>query len=115
MESMLDFLLPPPQPNTKIKRNSSIELLRVLAILMIISMHLMGKWWTTSSVVNRELIIFLNSFFNTGNSLFILISGYYRVNFKLEKMVHLWFQTLTYTIPLFFRLFANFGAHSAKA
>lgn len=69
---------------------------------MIISMHLMGKWWTTSSVVNRELIIFFNSFFNTGSSLFILISGYYRLNFKLEKMVHLWFQTLTYTIPLFF-------------
>lgn len=100
---MLNFrLFFPPQPNTKIKRNSSIELLRMLAILMIISMHLMGKWWTTSSVVNREIIIFFNSFFNTGNSLFILISGYYRVNFKLEKMVHLWFQTLTYTIPLFF-------------
>lgn len=88
--------------NIQAKRNSSVELLRIFAILMIISMHLMGKWWTTSSIINRELILFFNSFFNTGSSLFILISGYYRLNFKIEKALHLWFQTLTYTIPLLF-------------
>lgn len=65
-------------------------------------MHLMGKWWNTENVVNREIIILLNAIFNIGPNLFVLITGYYGVHFKVEKLVHLWSMTLTYTIPMLF-------------
>ncbi len=65
-------------------------------------MHLMGKWWNTSSMVNREVIVLLNALFNTGTSMFILISGYYGIRLKFRKVFHLWFMTWTYTVPIFF-------------
>lgn len=102
----------PPVGSVSLSRNSSIELLRIFAILMIISMHLMGNWWSTENAVNREIIVLLNALFNVGSSLFILVSGYYGIKFKPHKVFHLWFMTLTYTIPIFFMNYwitGNFG------
>lgn len=82
----------------KIKRQSNFELLRIVAILMIVSMHLMGEMMQTRSFVNRELIIFFNAAFNVSTSLFILISGYFGLHFKTEKLIHLWILTLSYSV-----------------
>lgn len=82
----------------KIKRLSNFELLRIVAILMIVSMHLMGEMMQTRSFVNRELIIFFNAAFNVSTSLFILISGYFGLHFKKEKLIHLWILTLSYSV-----------------
>lgn len=101
---IMSSILPPSRPSDC--RNSSVESLRIIAIIMIISMHLMGKWWQTHSMINREMIIFLNAIFNTGNTLFILISGYYGIKLRARKVFRLWFMTLTYTIPLFFLTWA---------
>ena len=92
----------PPLSEHANTRNSSVELLRIVAIVMIISLHLMGKWWNTGNMVNREIIVFLNAIFNTGSSMFILISGYYGIRCRFQKVFHLWFMTWTYTVPLFF-------------
>lgn len=81
-------------------RNSNVELLRIVSIIMIISMHLMSPWRSTSNMINREFIIFLNVIFNTSSTLFILISGYYGLRFKVDKLIHLWFMALTYTVPV---------------
>jgi len=67
-------------------RQSNFELLRLVAIFLIATMHAMGQVFDTTSIVNRELIIFINSFANTGVSLFILISGYFGIKFKKERL-----------------------------
>lgn len=83
---------------SKVTRQSNFELLRIVAILMIVSMHLMGEMMQSRSLVNRELIVFFNAAFNVSTSLFILISGYFGLHFKKEKLIHLWILTLSYSL-----------------
>lgn len=68
-------------------RQSNFEFLRLIAIFLIATMHAMGEVFDTTSLVNRELILFINSFANTGVSLFILISGYFGIKFKKERLL----------------------------
>ena len=58
----------------------------MIAIFLIATMHAMGQVFDTTSLINRELIVFINSFANTGVSLFILISGYFGIKFKKERL-----------------------------
>ena len=67
-------------------RQSNFELLRLIAIFLIATMHAMGQVFDTTSLINRALIVFINSFANTGVSLFILISGYFGIKFKKERL-----------------------------
>lgn len=78
-----------------IKRKSNIELLRIIAILMVILSHfnLFGDYGTFSS--NTNIINFiLRNIFSVGaisNGIFIIISGYFLINYynneKLYKKV----------------------------
>lgn len=44
------------------QRNSTIELLRILCILMIVFMHLVGIWWDyCDNLFDKEFVIFVNS------------------------------------------------------
>lgn len=72
---------------SKTERESGFELLRIISIILIVSMHAMAPAFKTSNIVNRELIIAINSISNIGVSLFILISGYYGIRFRLEKLI----------------------------
>lgn len=68
------------------QRNSTIELLRVLCILMIVFMHLVGIWWDfCDNLFDKEFIIFVNSLCNCAVTIFMLISGYYGIRFNLKK------------------------------
>lgn len=45
------------------QRNSTIELLRILCILMIVFMHLVGIWWDyCDNLFDKEFVIFVNSY-----------------------------------------------------
>lgn len=89
------------------QRNSSVELLRLLCIVGIIGMHLFRPFVETQDVLKTEFILLWNSIFNTGVSIFILISGYYGIRFKWEKLFSLiavifFYSATTCLIEIFF-------------
>lgn len=93
-------------------RNSSIELLRIISMLMIISMHVLGvHYMEPTKLVDREFVLFINSFCNAGVTIFVLISGYYGIRFKMERLMYMANQTWFYSLLLFgvgFLLFHRF-------
>ena len=81
------------------QRNSTIELLRVLCILMIVFMHLVGIWWDfCDNLFDKEFIIFVNSLCNCAVTIFMLISGYYGIRFNLKKIIRFEMMVLFYSI-----------------
>lgn len=88
-------------------RNSSLELLRILCILGILCMHLCGIFSTSDNFLTLLQLNAVNSLFNICVSVFILISGYFGITRKLDKMFSLWcivifYSILSTIIPLFF-------------
>ena len=88
-------------------REANMELLRIVAMLMVITLHCVGRGLLLNnsviSNVNLLLIQFLDSFSLTANSLFILLTGYYYIGkkFNLRKILSLWGKTLFYCILIF--------------
>lgn len=90
------------------KRNSSIELLRIICIFGIILMHTIAYGGNELSEMNRYLLIFVNCFTNLGVTCFMLISGYFGVRFQLEKLVKLDLMIIFYSfVHLGIRLFLD--------
>lgn len=56
-------------------RNSNIELLRIICILMIVTMHVFGEFRDVSDPLFRNTSVFINAFCNSGVTIFVLISG----------------------------------------
>lgn len=79
------------------KRNSSFELLRIFCIYGIVSMHSFGHLLATASGVERVYACCINSVFNMGVTLFMLISGYFAIHFSVKKMVKLFFVVTAYS------------------
>lgn len=90
------------------RRNSSIELLRIISIALILSMHTLGPYWGTENFLNKEWIIFINAIGNAGVSIFVLISGFYGIHFKSHKFFGLVNLVLFYSVfQLFFQVFSG--------
>ena len=70
------------------QRNSSLELLRVLCIFGIISMHSFGPFLSNCSGINLVYGTFINSVFNMGVTIFMLITGYFGTQFS-KKVVRI--------------------------
>lgn len=83
---------------TQQRRNSSIELLRLICILGIITMHTFGRFYQTATGINLLYGTLINSVFNMGVSIFMLISGYYGIKFSIEKVIKIEIMVLTYSI-----------------
>lgn len=79
-------------------RKSNFELFRLFCIFGIVVMHAMGNIDTSLSVWNTESHIFVNALFNTGVTCFILISGYFGIKFRLEKLIEMDFMVIFYTV-----------------
>lgn len=75
------------------QRKSNLELLRILAMLMIIMSHYAKHSGFESSIffTNKFIIDILSAFGKLGVALFILISGYFnkKMNFKVKKLLDL--------------------------
>lgn len=81
------------------KRNSSFELLRIIAIIFIGFLHSMGIAYKGQlSEANNLLGDVINAVCNTGVCCFILISGYYGIRFKAGRFVQLCILTTLYSI-----------------
>lgn len=95
--------------NTKVLRNSNIECLRIIAMLMIIASHFSihggFSFDTTFISVNRFYYQFLQIGGKIGVNLFILISGYFLVNskqFDWKKVALLWGEIIFYSVVIYF-------------
>ena len=82
-------------------RNSSIELLRIVAILLIVMMHSAGYGIASADTGTRIGVIAINSAGNMGVTIFILISGYFGIHFRPSKLIKLWAMMLVYSVGIF--------------
>lgn len=82
----------------KNERNSSFELLRLLCIFGIITMHTFAGIDTGASPFNMAVHVLVNSLFNTGVTCFILISGYFGIRFDLKKLIRLDMMIIFFTL-----------------
>lgn len=80
------------------KRNSSIELLRIICIFGIIFMHTIAYGGEKIALYNRYILIFVNCFTNLGVTCFMLISGYFGVKFDLAKLIKLDLMVIFYSL-----------------
>ena len=94
------------ESNTKKVRKSNFELLRILAMFGIVIVHLQGKgiWFPPNSPITPIFImghIFDSGWLaQTGNWIFVLISGYFicTSEFSYRKVLKLWFQIYTISV-----------------
>jgi surface polysaccharide O-acyltransferase-like enzyme len=100
----------------KTKRNSNIELLRVVAMIMIVAHHFTGVGSNLTPLLaesfsfgwepsfNKILIQFFAMGGKIGVDLFMIISGYFMVKQKSSatKIINLWTQVAFYSIVLYF-------------
>lgn len=101
---------------TKKTRQTNIEVLRILAMFMIIALHYLGKGNTLLPYQNEGfnqngfLSWTLESLSFVSVNIYILISGYFLVDskFKLEKILQLWLQMFFYSAGIF-AIFKIFG------
>lgn len=86
-------------------RSVSLDLLRVLAMLMIVVGHAIthGKAGDNSNGLVSMIISFLNTLSTPATDVFILISGYFLINssFRFKKLFLLWGQVVFYSVGLF--------------
>lgn len=77
------------------KRSGNIELMRIIAMLFIISHHLLVhgmKIWENSTW-NNFVLLSIDSCFFIGVNVFVLISGYCGIKFNLKKLFYLYILT----------------------
>lgn len=82
-------------------RQSNIELLRIIAMIFIISFHmtLYEKTMYTGSIKKTIFSTILSSLGLIGVNIFILITGYFQIEqkFKAKKILKIWLQTVFYS------------------
>lgn len=79
-------------------RESNFELLRILCIFGIVSMHTFGQFYNECVGINLIYGLLINSFFNTGVTLFILISGYFGIRGTVKKAIGLEITVICYSV-----------------
>lgn len=102
------------QNANKKNRNSNIEILRIIAMIMIVAHHF--ELYAVYNVFNNsELMSYVNIVIRAkgkiGVDIFILISGYFLIKSKInvKRVLKLWLQILFYSIGimLVFKIFIN--------
>ena len=105
--------------NSLSARNSSIELLRVFAMIMIVSCHFAThgdfSFDTKFLSVPRLWWNFIEMGGNLGVDIFVLISGYFLVSsngkiLNLNRILKFWGQVFVYSIAIYF-IFGTVGAY----
>ena len=100
----------PEIKETKVKRNSAIELLRIIAMVMIVAHHFAvhGGFEFDTNVITLPRLWwgFIGIGGNFGVDVFMLISGYFLVSSKavsvdFRKTFRFWTQVLFYSVVLF--------------
>lgn len=86
-------------------RQANIELLRIVAMLMVVVLHYLVKGQAAVSLVENTSMInavlwLVKALCIVTINVYVLISGYFllEANWKISRLVNLWFQTLFYSI-----------------
>lgn len=92
---------------TKSKRLANIELLRIIAMMMVIMLHYLDKGGLLPNMsltmgINGYVAWILETLSNVAVNVYVLISGYFLVEseFKFRKVINLVLQVLFYTIVI---------------
>lgn len=95
------------------KKNANIELLRIISMLMVTTLHALGKSGllrrvSLSDPVNGSIAWVLEVLSICAVNVFMLISGYFLLNseFRLRRWLEIIFQTLFYSLVPFLVCFA---------
>ena len=106
--------------NKKIKQ-SNMELLRIISMLMIIALHFLGHGKILNSVSKGTITYYIAWTFETISyisvNLYILISGYFLIDskFKISKVIKLFFEVLFYSLIIYaFMLIFNIEVFNTK-
>lgn len=89
------------------KRETNMELLRIVAMLMVLIQHCVGRGLLLGNpsinISNLILIRFLDSLAQVANASFLFITGYYMINkkFNLKRILNLWGKTILYSLIIF--------------
>ena len=84
------------------ERQSNFELLRIVCILLILTMHSISQVQVSElSTFNVYLSHIVSSIGNIGVSCFLLISGYFGIKFKLQRFIQLAFLTTLYAVVVY--------------
>ena len=96
------------------ERNSNFEILRILAMVMIVAHHFSvhSDFLFDSNIsINKLFVQFLSLGGKIGVNIFVLISGYFLVikeNIKFNKILKLWLQIFLYS-SVFYLVFTGIG------
>ena len=90
-----------PEFNKTIQRQTNYELLRIIAILLISLMHGIRSAYGSPNILNSVSFVAINAIGNMGVTIFILISGYFGIRFRLSKLFTLWAIVLFYSLAIF--------------
>jgi len=87
----------------KIKRDTNFELLRIISMLMIVTIHYImcdHSLYIEQGELKNAFFLFLYTVVSVSVNCFILISGYYLINskFKIQKILRLWGLIIFYAI-----------------
>lgn len=80
----------------ELKRNSNGELIRIIAMSLIIFVHIIGHGIKIENF--NKFIFFIYPSFLYGVNLFFLLSGYYKIKLKIKSLISLYFIILFYQI-----------------
>lgn len=81
----------------KKERSTNFELLRLLCIFGILVMHTFAGIDTSASPLNTAVNVLANSLFNTGVTCFVLLSGYFGIQFNIQKLIRLDLMVIFFT------------------
>lgn len=94
----------------KTERLYNIELLRIIAMILIILTHAMGHGGVLSSVDNNSLHYYILNFIYSCSvisvNIFVLISGFFlcKSSFKVKKLLFLVFEVVLYSLLIYLML-----------
>ena len=83
---------------TNRKRESNIELLRIVLMLMIIVHHMIVHGLQSNDLSKNRVYITLNVFSVIAVNCFVFISGYYGIKFKIKTLVSFIIQAIFYSV-----------------
>ncbi|MCC8049993.1 MAG: acyltransferase [Clostridiales bacterium] len=99
------------------ERKSSIELMRIVCILLIIAHHYYGHggWSGGLSVFNRRFLEIAGGLPRLAINCFVLVTGYYGANLKTKRVVAIvrdrWFYSVFITLVLLGTGFCDLSVH----
>lgn len=84
-------------------RNSNFEILRIIAMLLIIAGHLTFQSGILNTDSNNKFFaVILGSGLGVADNIFVLISAYFLTNIKFstKRILKIYLEVWTYTVPI---------------